>query len=263
MNGIGRDFLKAKPLCGFLAVDLYKQIYGSLSIPFFSWVGIDIVHHVPDLFFCIALFRLIFRDYIPNQFMVAFTVAFLVAVHGIAVKYPALDLSCFRVRFDFHRVGKLAPPVRHDYLKQHRKVWLPKPFSQIPEDLCHARRRISLPQEHQLKVTAGQKNRQDHLPAFLDHHAVHLAHQGVRILGHIGLVILIRSPHVAFPVHPENRAAFLPFWPPQLTAQVDIPGIQQACIDIGVDGAVRDWQFIPVAFANDWKGLSLFSAGVK
>ena len=36
MNGIGRDFLKAKPLCGFLAVDLYKQIYGSLSVPFFS-----------------------------------------------------------------------------------------------------------------------------------------------------------------------------------------------------------------------------------
>ena len=121
MNGIGRDFLKAKPLCGFLAVDLYKQIYGSLSIPFFSWVGIDMVHHFTDFFFCVALFRLIFRDYIPNQFMVAFTVAFLVAVHGIAVKYPALDLSCFRVRFDFHRVGKLAPPVRHDYLKQHRK----------------------------------------------------------------------------------------------------------------------------------------------
>ena len=143
MNGIGRDFLKAKPLCGFLAIDLHKQINGGLSVPFFSWIGIDVVHHFPDLFFCIALFRLIFRDYIPNQFMVAFTVAFLVAVHGIAVKYPALNLS-----------------------------------------------------------------------------------------GH-----------------------------PQLTAQVDIPGIQQACIDIGVDGAVRDWQFIPVAFANDWKGLSLFQQG--
>lgn len=31
MNGIGRDFLKAKPLCSFLAIDLYKQINGRLS----------------------------------------------------------------------------------------------------------------------------------------------------------------------------------------------------------------------------------------
>ena len=35
MNGIGRDFLKAKPLCGFLAIDLHKQINGGLSVPFF------------------------------------------------------------------------------------------------------------------------------------------------------------------------------------------------------------------------------------
>ena len=122
MNGIGRDFLKAKPLCGFLAVDLHKQINGGLSVPFFSWIGIDVVHHFPDLFFRVALFRLIFRDYIPNQLMVALTVAFLIAVHGVAVKYPALDLSGFRVRFDLHRVGKLTPTVRHDYLEQHGKI---------------------------------------------------------------------------------------------------------------------------------------------
>ena len=35
MNGIGRDFLEAKPLCGFLAIDLHKQINGGLSVPFF------------------------------------------------------------------------------------------------------------------------------------------------------------------------------------------------------------------------------------
>ena len=93
MNGIGRDFLEAKPLCGFLAIDLHKQINGGLSVPFFSWIGIDVIHHFPDLFFRVALFCLIFRDYIPNQFMVAFTVAFLIAVHRVAVKYPALNLS--------------------------------------------------------------------------------------------------------------------------------------------------------------------------
>ena len=93
MNGIGRDFLKAKSLRGFLAIDLHKQINGSLSVPFFSRIGIDVVHHFPDFFFRVALFRLIFRDYIPNQFMVAFTVAFLIAVHRVAVKYPALNLS--------------------------------------------------------------------------------------------------------------------------------------------------------------------------
>ena len=258
MNGIGRDFLKAKPLCCFLAVDLHKQINGGLSIPFFSWIGIDVVHHFPDLFFCVALFRLIFRDYIPDQFMVTFTVAFLVAVHGVAVKYPALDLSGFQVRFDLHRIGKLTPPVCQDHLKQHGEVCFPKPLAQLPEDLRHACRCISLSQEHQLQITGGQKNRQDHLPSFMDYQAVHLAHQGVRILGHIGLIILIRPPHMAFPIHPENRAAFLPLWPPQLTAQVDIPGIQQACVDIGVDSAVRDRQFIPVPFTDGRKGLPLF-----
>ena len=45
MNGIGRDFLKAKTLCCFLAIDLHKQINGGLSVPFFSWIGIDVVHH--------------------------------------------------------------------------------------------------------------------------------------------------------------------------------------------------------------------------
>lgn len=60
---------------------------------------------------------------------------------------------------------------------------------------------------------------------------------------------------MAFPVHPENRAAFLSSGSPQLAAQVDIPGIQQVCIDIGVDGAVRDRQFIPVPFTDSWKRL--------
>ena len=75
------------------------------------------------------------------------------------------------------------------------------------------------------------------------------------ILSHIGLIIFIRPPHMAFPIHPENRATFLPPRPPHLAAQVDIPGIQQACINIGVDGAVRDRQFIPVPFTDGWKGL--------
>ena len=35
MNGIGRDFLKAQKFGGFLAIDLHKQINGSLSVPFF------------------------------------------------------------------------------------------------------------------------------------------------------------------------------------------------------------------------------------
>ena len=47
------------------------------------------VHHGSDLFFCVALFRLVLQDQIPNQLMVPFTVAFLVAVHGVAVKDPA------------------------------------------------------------------------------------------------------------------------------------------------------------------------------
>lgn len=34
MNGIGRDFLQAKQLRGFLTIDLYEQINGCLSIPF-------------------------------------------------------------------------------------------------------------------------------------------------------------------------------------------------------------------------------------
>ena len=93
MNGIGRDFLKAKPFCCFLVLDLHKQIHGGLSIPFFSWIGIDVIHHFPDFFFRVTFFRLIFRDYISNQFMVAFTVAFLMTVHGSAVKYPALNFS--------------------------------------------------------------------------------------------------------------------------------------------------------------------------
>ena len=129
MNGIGRDFLKAKPLCGFLAIDLHKQINGSLSVPFFSWIGIDVLHHFADLFFRIVLFCLVFRDHISDQFMAAFTVAFLIAVHGVAVKYLALNFSSFRVCFDLHRIGKLTPTVRQNHLEQHREVCFPQLFS--------------------------------------------------------------------------------------------------------------------------------------
>ena len=88
MNGIGRDFLKAQPFGCVLAIDLNKEINGGLSVPFFPWIGIDVVRHGSDLFFCVALFRLVLRNQIPNQLMVPFTVAFLVAVHGVAVKDP-------------------------------------------------------------------------------------------------------------------------------------------------------------------------------
>ena len=94
-----------------------------------------------------------------------FTVAFLAAVHGVTVKYPALNLSGFRVRFDLHRVGKLTPPVRHNHLKQHGEICFPKPSAQFPEDLRHACRRISLPQEHSLQIAVGKQDCQNRLAA--------------------------------------------------------------------------------------------------
>lgn len=62
---------------------------------------------------------------------------------------------------------------------------------------------------------------------------------------------------MAFPIHPENRSALLLFWPLQLTAKVEISSIQRVCIDIGVNRAVRDWQFIPVLFTSGRKGFPL------
>ena len=39
--------------------------------------------------------------------MITFTVAFLVAVHGITAKYPALDLSGLRIDFYPERLTEL------------------------------------------------------------------------------------------------------------------------------------------------------------
>ena len=70
-----------------------------------------------DLFFRVARFCLILGNDISDQLMVAFTVALLVAVHGITVKYPALYFSCFGIRLNLHRVSKLTPTVRYKHLK--------------------------------------------------------------------------------------------------------------------------------------------------
>ena len=44
VDGIGWDFLKVKESCGLLTIDLNNQIQWSLSIPFFAWIRIDMVH---------------------------------------------------------------------------------------------------------------------------------------------------------------------------------------------------------------------------
>ena len=66
---------------------------------------------------------------------------------------------------------------------------------------------------------------------------------------------------MAFPVHPENRAAFLPLRSAQFPPQVDISGIQQTRVDMGINRAVRGWQFIPVAFTDSWERLPLLQQG--
>ena len=115
--------------------------------------------------------------------------------------------------------------------------------------------------EHVMVDTDGGQTENPHWELALEEYMQYLADHGIRILGHIGLAVLIGAVNMTFPIYPEHRAAFLPLRSPQLAAQVDIPGIQQTCINIGIDGAVRDRQFIPIPFANGRKGLSLFQQG--
>lgn len=86
-------FSQGQESCGLLTIDLNKKIYRCLSVPFFSWIGIDMVHHFLDLFSRISILCMFFRDDITDQFMVPFTVALLVYIHRITIEYPALDLS--------------------------------------------------------------------------------------------------------------------------------------------------------------------------
>ena len=90
IDGIGRDFLKVKKGSDFLTIDLYKQIQRSLSIPFFTRIRIDVVHEFRDIRLGKMIHRGSFGDHIPYELMVPFAVAFLVAVHRIAIENPAL-----------------------------------------------------------------------------------------------------------------------------------------------------------------------------
>ena len=124
MNGIGRDFPKAQKLCGFLAIDLYKKINGCLSVPFFSWIGIDMVHHFTDFFFRIVLFCLVLRNYIPDQFMTNGRTVFTDVLRDLSHLEPLLE-----PRLDRQSViiGKVF--LAHRYLQSEGRTG-----TTIPED---------------------------------------------------------------------------------------------------------------------------------
>ena len=85
--------------------------------------------------------------------MVPFAVAFLIAVHGIAVENPTLDFPGFHITFDSNRICKFTAPICEDHLEERRKALIAKPVSQCPEDCGHGRSRVTIPEVHQLQVT--------------------------------------------------------------------------------------------------------------
>ncbi len=50
------------------------------------------IHQPLDLFLYILIFCFPFGEHIPDEFMIALTMALLVAVHRVTVEYTALDL---------------------------------------------------------------------------------------------------------------------------------------------------------------------------
>ena len=68
------------------------RFFEVLSVPFFSWIRTNMIHQPLDLFLCILIFCFPFGDHLPDEFMIALTMALLVAVHRVTVEYTALDL---------------------------------------------------------------------------------------------------------------------------------------------------------------------------
>ncbi len=93
----------------------------------------------------------------------------------------------------------------------------------------------------------------------MDDYAVHLADHGIRVLGHVRLIILIGTPYMALFVLSEHRAAFFPLRPAQFPPQVYVPCSQNPCIYVGIDRVVRYQEFIPVLFADSRDRLPLLN----
>ena len=172
---MGWDFLKAKESYSLLTIDLNKQIQGSLSIPFFAWIRIDMVHKFCDIRLGKTIHWCSFGNHISNELMVPFAVTFLITVHRIAVENPALDLPGFRITFDFDGIGKFTSSIREDHLKEQGKVLIAKPASQCPKGCGYGCSCIAIPEVHQLQVTVLEQNRKQNLAAFSADNAVYLA----------------------------------------------------------------------------------------
>ena len=95
------------------------------------------VHHFPDLFFCIFILGMVFRYDIPDQFMVPFTVALLVCIHRVTVEHTALDLPGIRIRLYLFRICEFTSPVSQDNLKKHREFFFFQGFPELTEDFCY------------------------------------------------------------------------------------------------------------------------------
>lgn len=121
--------------------------------------GLDFLIAVAQLILFHSLFEvvicLVLRDDIPDQLMVAFTVVFLVALHGVTVKHWTSPLSGSAsifigsvnslprsVRITWNSIGKYVFP---SFL---RRFW------KISVYTCRC---IPLSQEHQLQITGGRR----------------------------------------------------------------------------------------------------------
>ena len=87
------------------------------------------IHELCDIRLGKSIHRCSLGEHIPNELMVPLAVAFLIAVHRIAIENPALYFSGFHITFDFDRVCKFAAPIREDHLEERRKTLVTKPTS--------------------------------------------------------------------------------------------------------------------------------------
>ena len=114
-----------------MAVDLRKEIYWRLPVPFFSWIGIDVIHHFRYILLGQLIHRLPFWQDIADETVVLLTVGLLIAVPWVAIKYLALDFASAKVCFNPYRVSELGSPVRQNDLEKFLKQLISQLFPSI------------------------------------------------------------------------------------------------------------------------------------
>ena len=163
------------------------------------------------------------------------------------------DVPVMRVLLDRPWVGELGAVVREDDGEEPVEERGADGILDPVECLRDGSRIVALPDEREHQVGDGEVDGEEDRASLLPLDGIHLHDSRIRVLGHVGLEVLICPSDTAFLVDLHNmRTALLPRPVANLPHEVYVPHVREdACVHVAVYSPLRIPECLLPAMGED------------